>query len=157
MLAPSRTWALELSKLDTATGHTLLKATRHIFPHAKLDDAVYALVVKELDKGAAGDDALASMLTEGAAELNKNAGGDWLATNEANQFAIIEEMTGSEFFEKIRSTAVVALYNNDMAWAHFGYEGDAWSHGGYLTRGFDDLNWLPDPPVEASPPAYSTE
>ena len=60
-------------------------------------------------------------------------------------------MAGNDFFEKIRGTAIVSLYNNDMAWAHFGYEGDAWKEGGYLTRGFNDLNWLPDPPADASP------
>lgn len=157
VLAPSQTWALELTKLDSATGHGLLKATRHIFPHATLDDAVYALVVKELDKGAAGDDALAKLLTDGVVALNKGAGGNWLAADEDKQFAVIEAMAGNDFFEKIRGTAVVALYNNDMAWAHFGYQGDAWNQRGYLTRGFDDLKWLPDPPAEASPPAYSTQ
>lgn len=157
LLAPTQTWALELSTLNSATGHALLKATRHIFPHDTLDDAVYALVVKELDKGASGDMSVAKLLVDGVASLNEGAGGDWLAADDDKQFAVIEKMAGSDFFEKIRGTAVVSLYNNDMAWAHFGYEGDAWSQGGYLTRGFDDLTWLPNPPAEASPPAYGTE
>ena len=156
MLAPSRTWALELTKLDKATGHTLLHAARHIFPHATLDDAVYALVVKDLDAAAAGDDATAKMLTDGVAALNKGAGGDWLGASEDKQLAVLKKMEGDGFFGKIKGTAVVSLYNNEMAWAHFGYEGDAWKHGGYLTRGFDDLKWLPDPPKDASPPAYSS-
>lgn len=155
LLAPSQTWALELTKLDKATGQTLLQATRHIFPHATLDDAVYALVVKDLDAAAAGDDAVAKLLTDGAAELNAGADGDWLASDKNKQFAIIEKMAGNDFFEKIRGTAVVSLYNNEMAWAHFGYQGGAWEQGGYLIRGFNDLKWLPDPPAEASPPAYS--
>jgi len=157
VLAPSQTWALELTKLDKATGQTLLQATRHIFPHATLDDAVYALVVKDLDAAAAGNDDVAKLLTGGAAELNTGAGGDWLAADSDKQFAVIEKMAGSDFFEKIKGTAVVSLYNNEMAWAHFGYEGDAWKEGGYLTRGFDDLNWLPDPPADASPAAFSAK
>ena len=157
LLAPSQTWALELKKLDKATGQTLLHATRHIFPHATLDDAVYALVVKDLDAAAAGDESIADLLNNGVAELNEAAGGNWLATNQDDQFSVIEKMAGNDFFEKIRGTAVVSLYNNEMAWAHFGYEGDAWKHGGYLTRGFDDLNWLPDPPADTSPPAYAAE
>ncbi len=36
-------------------------------------------------------------------------------------------------------------------WKVFGYEGEAFSQGGYLHRGFNDLNWLPEPPEEASP------
>jgi hypothetical protein len=38
-------------------------------------------------------------------------------------------------------------------WRHFGYEGASAQHGGYINRGFDDLNWLPDPDDQASPPA----
>ena len=153
LLAPSRTWALELSNLDATSGQILLLATRHIYPHATLDDAVYALEVKELDKAAA-DDATAKMLTKGVAALNLGADGDWYAAEDEKQLDILSKMSDSEFFQKIRGTAVVALYNNDMAWAHFGYQGDAWSEGGYLERGFNDLSWLPDPPAEASPPAF---
>jgi hypothetical protein len=39
-----------------------------------------------------------------------------------------------------------------MAYAHFGYQGEAFSKGGYIFRGFNDLTWLPNPPPEASPP-----
>ena len=155
MLAPSQTWALELAKLDKTMAHSILIATRHIFPHETLDDAVYAFVVKDLDAGATKDAGVAKLLNDGVAALNADSGGDWLKASHDKQAAIIEKMAGNEFFEKIRGTAVVSLYNNELAWAHFGYEGDAWEHGGYLNRGFDDLKWLPDPPADASPAAYS--
>lgn len=154
LLAPSQSWALPLAALDPVTGQALLKAARHIFPHDDLDDAVYALVVKQLDKDAGADPAVAELLNNGVAALNEAAGGDWLALAPALRFAVIENMAGDDFFEKIRGTAVVALYDNDMAWAYFGYEGDAWSKGGYLARGFNDLDWLPDPPATASPAVF---
>ena len=72
-LAPSTTWALELNALSPNVGQILLKVARHIFPHETLDDAVYALVVKDLDVAAADDEVLAGMLAEGAADLNKLA------------------------------------------------------------------------------------
>ncbi len=153
MLAPSQTWALELTTLDKTTAETLLHATRYIYPHKTLDDAVYALVVKDLDS-AASDKDTEKLLTEGVAALNKSAGGDWLAADSDKQFSTLDNMSDSDFFQKIRGTAIVSLYNNEMAWAHFGYEGDAWTKGGYLTRGFNDLKWLPDPPKNASPPPY---
>ena len=154
LLAPSQSWALPLAALDPATGRALLKAARHIFPHDDLDDAVYALVVKQLDKDAGADPAVTTLLNDGVAALNEAAGGDWLALAPEPRFAILEKMAGDDFFEKIRGTAVVALYDNDMAWAYFGYEGDAWSKGCYLARGFNDLDWLPDPPAAASPPVF---
>ena len=47
---------------------------------------------------------------------------------------------------------LATLYASPLAYAHFGYEGEAYSKGGYLTRGFNDLDWLPDVPLEDSGP-----
>jgi hypothetical protein len=44
------------------------------------------------------------------------------------------------------------LYNNPIAWQYFGYQGEAFSKGGYLLRGFNDLKWLPDVPAADSGP-----
>ncbi len=156
LLAPSRTWALSLEHLDAHTGKTLLRMTRHIYPHDDLEDAVYALVVKALDEEAGRDDAVGRLLREGVSELDeaaiKTGAVDWLTLSTTAQYASLESRANHAFFQKLRSTAVVALYNNDMAFAHFGYEGPAFEQGGYLTRGFNDLDWLPDPPAAASPP-----
>ena len=43
----------------------------------------------------------------------------------------------------LRSDLVVSLYNQPEIWPKFGYEGSSAEHGGYLARGFDDINWLP--------------
>jgi hypothetical protein len=51
---------------------------------------------------------------------------------------------------------VVSLYNNELAFAHFGYEGNAFEHGGgYLQRGFNDLTWLSPPSDKASPKPFT--
>ena len=55
MVAPSRAWALSLKALSENEASGILKVTRGIFPHDTLDDAVYALVVKDLDAAAADD------------------------------------------------------------------------------------------------------
>lgn len=151
LLAPSRTWALELNSLNDHTGKTLLQFCRHLYPHSDLEDAVYALIVKDLDAAAAGDSGVQTLLQSGVQELDSAAGGDWLSLGNNNQFLYVDSLQGTPFFEKLRSTAVVSLYNNEMAFAHFGYEGEKGS-AGYLHRGFDDLSWLPDPPDDASGP-----
>jgi hypothetical protein len=154
-LAPSRVWALELKVLDERTGIVLLVFTRQIFPHAKLDDAVYALVVKDLDAEAAGSADVKNLLTEGAARLDKAAGGDFTAAAKDKQSEITASLAKTPFFEKVRGKAVASLYNNELAFAHFGYEGNAFQKGGgYLQRGFNDLKWLPAPSVKASPAAF---
>ena len=56
-------------------------------------------------------------------------------------------MSDTPFFQTVRATAVVALYDQAEVWELLGYEGPSFDQGGYLERGFDDLDWLPDPPV----------
>ena len=54
----------------------------------------------------------------------------------------------------MRGQCITSLYNNEMAFAHFGYPGASSDKGGYINRGFNDLKWLPDPPASASPAPY---
>lgn len=151
LLAPSRSWAMPLDNLTTRQGEVLLAVTRQIFPHPDLEDAVYAYVVKSLDRKAQAADnldqrsALGHTLDEGIAELDAAAGGDFLALDNAGRLEHLAPLAGTPFFEAIRGDAVVSLYDNPLAFAHFGYQG-AEGDGGYLTKGFNDLTWLPDPP-----------
>ncbi|WGS48723.1 tat (twin-arginine translocation) pathway signal sequence [Paraburkholderia sp. D15] len=153
-LAPSRAWALELQGLDTHQGEVILAFTRQVYPHPTLDNAVYALVVKDLDAKAKADPAIRRQLADGVKQLDAQAGSDWTQRGAAAQAQDVAAMAGTPFFNTIRSTAVVSLYANTMAYAHFGYgasEGD----GGYLYKGFDSLSWLPNPPAADSGPIPS--
>jgi hypothetical protein len=152
LLAPARSWALQLTTLSTHDGETLIRFARHLYPHDTLEDAVYALVAKDLDTASQSDAATAKLLNEGVLELDAAAGGSWLELPADRRLELVRARESTPFFEKVRSTAVVTVYDNDMAFAHFGYEGPAFSRGGYLGRGFDDLDWLPDPAAAASPP-----
>ena len=153
-LAPSRAWAVELKTLSSAEGDTLMKMGRVLYPHEKLPDAVYALLAKDLDAGAATDAKSAALLRTGIAELDKAAGGSFAEAPAAQQLAVVKAMEATPFFAAVRGKCITSLYDNDMAYAVFGYPGSAWEKGGYITRGFQDLKWLPEPSKEASPPAW---
>jgi len=153
-LAPSTAWALEMKKLSTAEGQTLMAMGRILFPHKKLPDAVYALLAKDLDGKAAGDAGAAKMLQEGIAWLNKSGGGNFAKASEKQRNDIVRSMEGTTFFATVRGQCITSLYDNDMAYAVFGYPGSAWEKGGYITRGFQDLKWLPAPSKEASTPPF---
>ena len=146
LLAPSRAWALELKTLSTAEGRVL-------YPHSKLPDAVYALLAKDLDGAATKDGATTTQLRDGIAALNKAAGGNFAKATAARQLAAVKSLEGTPFFAAVRGQCVTSLYDNDMAFAAFGYPGSSWEKGGYITRGFQDLKWLPTPSKEASPPS----
>lgn len=153
-LAPSTVWAVELKTLSQAEGEAIMAMGRVLFPHAKLSDAVYALLAKDLDGGASGDAAKAKMMREGVAALNKAAGGNFAKASADVKAKVVKDMVGQPFFAAVRGQCITSLYDNDMAYATFGYPGSSWDKGGYITRGFQDLKWLPDPPASASPPPY---
>ena len=152
-LAPSRAWAVELKTLSGAEGNTLMKMGRVLYPHKKLPDAVYALLAKDLDAGAT-DAKTAAMLKDGIAGLDKAAGGSFAKAPAAKQLEVVKSMEGTPFFNAVRGKCVTSLYDNDMAYAAFGYPGSSWEKGGYITRGFQDLKWLPEPSKQASPAPY---
>ena len=62
---------------------------------------------------------------------------------EADRVALLQRIEQTEFFQKIRGDLVVSLYNQKELWPKFGYEGSSAEHGGYIKRGFADIDWLP--------------
>jgi len=46
------------------------------------------------------------------------------------------------FFQRLRSDFVVYFYSNPAIWPRFGYEGASNAQGGYIHRGFNDINWI---------------
>ena len=154
LLAPSRAWAVELKTLSSAEGRTLMKMGRVLYPHSKLPDAVYALLAKDLDAAATKDAATATQLRSGMADLDKAAGGSFAKASAAQQLSAVKTLEGTPFFATVRGKCVTSLYDNDMAFAALGYPGSSWEKGGYLTRGFQDLKWLPAPSAAASPPPW---
>lgn len=153
-LAPSRVWAVELQGLDSHQGEVILAFTRQVYPHPTLDDAVYALVVKDLDAKARKDPTVQQQLASGVQQLDALGGSNWAKRDATSQARDVASMAGTPFFNTVRSTAVVSLYANTLAYTHFGYgasEGDA----GYLYKGFNNLSWLPNPPASDSGPIPS--
>jgi hypothetical protein len=153
-LAPSPVWAAPLQVLSEEEGTTIMQMGRVLYPHDKLPDAVYALLAKDLDTDAKADNKVLEQLRAGVQELNRAAGGKFTEASADKKLEIITAMEGKPFFNTVRAKCVTSLYDNDMAYAVFGYPGASWDKGGYITRGFQDLNWLPEPPREASPPPY---
>lgn len=148
LIAPGRAWALELKVLNSAQGATAMSVARTIAPHDGLEDAAYALVVKAIDAAAAADEHVRTLATSGLAGL----GDSFASQSEAARIAALKVVEHSEFFKLMRSSTLANLYSSAIAYAHFGYEGEAFSKGGYLTRGFNDLHWLPDVPLQDSGP-----
>ena len=148
LIAPTRVWAVDLAALTSAEGSALMSVTRTIAPHDKLDDAAYALVVQAIDTDAAKDASAHKMVREGLSSL----GPDFSASPESARVEALKRIEPSEFFQTTRVKTLQVLYASPIAYAYFGYEGEAFSKGGYLLRGFNDLRWLPEVPLEDGGP-----
>jgi hypothetical protein len=145
-LLPGRAWSLELRVLTSAQAAALLAMVKTIAPHDTLDDAAYALVVNAIDGDAAASADARNALSAGIAEL----GGGFAEMPEDPRAQRLRELESGAFFQSVRTKTLLVLYSNPIAFAHFGFEGEAFSKGGYLLRGFNDLKWLPDVPLADS-------
>ncbi len=137
----------ELSKTRVLSAHgkcTLLEMARRLFPHPALSVSVYGDFVRALDARAAVDSSLAKRLESGVETLDAGQPLPWSERAEADQIAALRRIESSEFFELMRTAVIEHLYRDERVWALLGFEGSSLEHGGYLTRGFDDIDWLPE-------------
>jgi hypothetical protein len=148
LIAPSRAWAADLKTLTSAEGAALMAMARTIAPHDKLEDAAYAIVIQSVDADATTDEGTRKLVRDGAAAL----GGAFAAAPENVRVDALKKIEQSPFFQSMRVKTLSVLYATDMAYRYFGYEGEAFSKGGYLFRGFNDLRWLPEVPLADSGP-----
>jgi len=149
LLAPSRAWAVDLTSLSSAEGEALMAMARTIAPHDKLEDAAYAIVIQAIDGEAGKDASLLMLVKEGVAGL----GSGFAGAPEIERVEALKKIESSAFFQTMRFKTLQILYSTPLAYAYFGYEGEAFSKGGYLYRGFNDLRWLPEVPLADSGPA----
>jgi len=151
LVAPTRAWALDLGALSTAEGAALMAAARTMAPHDTLEDAAYALVIKAIDGACAHDAATLALVRAGVTQL----GAGFASATESARVTALGALENSAFFKFLRFQTLSVLYASPLAYAHFGYEGEVFSKGGYLLRGFNDLRWLPEVPLADSGPVYT--
>lgn len=141
-------WADDGAALTPATLKTLVKVARDIYPHDFLGDSYYITAIKPWDGKAAKDPAVKAMLNDGVNRLNQDARDrhkvpyaevPW----EADRVELLQRIEQTDFFKTIRGDLVVSLYNQKEVWPKFGYEGSSAEQGGYIKRGFADIDWLP--------------
>ena len=149
LMLPARdALAAELTHLGAAIGKTLLVMARDIFPHDKIADRYYMQAIEPYDAKAAEDPALAKLIRDGVAQLDAMAKASFNkpyaeVDTEAQRLSLLYGIERDAFFQKIKGDMVTGFYNNKAVWPLFGEEGSSWEKGGYINRGFDDIDWLP--------------
>jgi len=147
-MSPQSAWAEDAKALPPHVMATLLVVARDIYPHDRIGDSFYVAAIQPWDDKAAADPAFRILIVGGITRLDSDArdshGADYIAVPwEADRVVLLQGIAHTPFFKKARSDLVVSLYNQPALWPKLGYEGPSAEHGGYIHRGFDDIDWLP--------------
>jgi hypothetical protein len=127
---------------------TLALMVRTMFPHANFPDGPYERTAAAIVEAAQTDVRTRAQLEQGMRELDVAGGAPFAQLEPDAAPEVLRGISGTAFFEAVRSKTILTLYDDPEVWSLLGYEGPSFEHGGYLQRGFDDLDWLPDPRVE---------
>lgn len=144
VLSTQEAWGLESAALKPETMATLIQMARDVYPHDQVPDKYYAVAVKSHDEKAGKDPKHKELIEAGIADLDKRAGaGGYTGLGwEEERTKLLQQIEDTPFFQAVRGGLVVGLYNQKELWPIFGYEGESYSKGGYIARGFDDIEWL---------------
>lgn len=147
VLADSAARAAEPEGLSAGQSRALLRFTRDLFPHDHLPDRAYEKAIAPLVAEAASNTSSKRLLADGIAQLDaltQASSGQAYAdvADESVRVAAIKKIETDAFFTKVYGDTITPLYNQPDIWAKFGYQGPSSVLGGYLHRGFNDLDWL---------------
>lgn len=131
-----------VEQLGAHEADTLRRLVRCLFPYRGLGNGPYSLVVEGVQRSAD----VAQLLREGVALLDAAAKrSTWLQLPKERQVAVLKGIESSEFFQLMLNGSIHGLHSNEELWALVGYQGSSVEHGGYINRGFNDIDWLPQP------------
>lgn len=126
----------------------LIKLLRTAYPHAQFPDGPYERTADKILDQVHESVWHCTLLSRGLRTLDGAAGAPFRELDDVAASRVLNDIADAEFFVFIRGVAVPILYDDHEVWDALGYEGESFSKGGYLNRGFNDLDWLPDPRIE---------
>lgn len=132
------------SGISSQDRRALLRLARLIYPHDALADEVYLDSLRPLLVSADSEHAIESNLHDGFRSLDVLARGQWIDLSPGQQVVAVERIEDGPFFGLVQREVRANLYQDARVWDLIGYEGSSVEHGGYLHRGFDDIDWLPE-------------
>ncbi len=148
MTFPAKYPQLNDTQLTERARKVLIRVVRVAFPHAKVPDGPYERTADIIIQEADASNWFRVALTQGLNSLDALAGGDFCALDDDQAYKVLKRIEGTDFFGFIRRTTVLNLYDDPEVWAALGWEGSSFDKGGYIDRGFNDLDWLPEPRIE---------
>jgi hypothetical protein len=151
MVFPAKYPQLNATELTDEARSVLIRVIRVAFPHPNFPDGPYERTADTILAEAANSTWFRVAITQGLLTLSHLAGGDFRDLNDEDATKVLRRIEATEFFGFVRRTTVLNLYDNEDVWEALGYQGPSFDQGGYINRGFDDLDWLPAARIEVDP------
>lgn len=146
-MATTPTSADATSVASPASRAALRDVARAMFPHPAFPDAPYDRAIDTIVEAAGQDVRLRAQLEQGLRDVDAVGDAPFAELDDDARLAVLRRIEGTAFFEHVRSRLVTGLYDQKQVWDLLGYAGPCADHNGYLERGFDDLDWLPEPQI----------
>ena len=139
-LRSSQAWA----ESDADMPAVMVKLARRLFPHEGMADGIYSEVVGQVLASIASNPATAGLIDGAIQVLDSAAAGSWTDLGESEQLEVLRATENDPTVVGLRETVRFVFYENAGVWKHIDYPGSSKEYGGYINRGFNDIDWLPE-------------
>lgn len=121
------------------------------FPHRAVPTGPYRRTAEHIVSLVSGNDYQTALLGQGLVGLDALREQPFADLDASDALAVLQSIEHTPFFVLVRSSTVTFMYSDPELWAAVGYEGSSSHLGGYVDRGFDDLDWLPPARITEHP------
>lgn len=114
------------------------------FPHPRLSNDVYNQVVEQVNTRIAQSDELTVMMNQAMESLVGSERKKWTVLTGVEKQELLKEIQQTPFFQFVLNEALSGVYRHPITWELLGFEGSSLEFGGYINKGFNDIDWLPE-------------
>lgn len=137
-----------MSLLTEHDKQTLVRMVEVMFPHDSFPPGPYERTAQHVLDAVVASPATLAELCQGLHDLDRLRDAPFVQLDDAVALTVLRGIQDAPFFVTVRETASVKFYDDHEVWELLGYEGPSFDKGGYIERGFNDLDWLPEPRIE---------
>ena len=147
---PAKYGTLNAMEFSDEAKRVLVKILTTAFPHKNFPPGPYERMADQLITMADESPWFRMKLIQGVETIDASADRKFSELSYEDAVAALKKVERTEFFSFIRRMTILTMYEDEEVWSSVGYEGPSFDKGGYIDRGFNDLDWLPEPRIEES-------
>jgi hypothetical protein len=139
-------WINQLRSFDPVEAEALVAVVQTLCPHDAVPLAPYRRVICQFDRIASETPAAHEAFKVVLGLLKEQWRLPFSDLAETYRVQSLKRIETTPQFFFVQRLAIRYFYDDVEIWTAFGYQGASVHLGGYVKRGFDDLDWLPPLP-----------